>query len=314
MTNAAPSTKTYLTAGTIAPTHSVEDITFGVEVETFIPASSDVNVGGYYSGRACRQLPRFGRTHWQAKYDGSLRASNNTRGMTGCEFVSPILKGSTGLANTKTAVEAIRDLGAKVNGSCGVHVHVGVPTDLDRKSRARFVKALTYLVGKVEGGLYASTGTPRRETGGWAAGCKNIAREQGWNDETIATGRMASQRYHGLNITNLTGYGHGTPTVEFRYFSETTNPEKVTAWVAMCVSLVQIALTSPKLAKPDVRTAKHVTLIGSGQGERELNRLFYTIGWTKGKCRYYGVGVFNGFDTKNFKKTLRGLARKYDGR
>ena len=300
---------TYLTAPVIAPKYAAEDLTFGVEIETMLPVNAPISVGSYYTGNRVPGTETSENSAWTAKFDGSIQPR---RGFTGCEFVSPVLRGAAGLKNVKQTIKVARGLGAQVNASCGVHVHVGVPADLNCEDRARFIKALTFLVGKVERGIYAATGTPRRERGRWCKGVKAIARAQGWNTSTIATGLIARDRYHGLNITNLTGHGHRHQTIEFRYFSESLNSDKIVAWTALCVALVQLALTSPKLAKPDVNYAKARTLIGSGQGERELNRLFYTIGWTKGKCRYFGLGDFHGFKITKFKKTLREMARKYD--
>ena len=315
MTNTNP-TKTH------APKYNVEDITFGVEIESHIPRDSHVRVGSYYTGNAA-PLEGFNGNNWQACSDCSI---HNPTGRRGCEFVSPVLKGSAGLANLRDNLNIIKapqgqtvngrqGIAARVNSSCGIHVHIGVPTDLTDEQVARLVQMSAHVVGKVEGGIYAATGTDSRENGGYSRPIKGKVREERWNKKNCRNirGSLSGNRFHGLNITNICGSGHSHRTIEFRYFSGSTNPDKVCAWVQMCVALVQLALTSPKLAKPDVRQAQSRTLVGKGQGEKELNRLFYTIGWTAGKCRYFGLGEFEGFSIKAAKKTLRRLARKYDG-
>lgn len=316
MTNTNP-TKTH------APKFSTEDLTFGIEIETHIPCNSHVRVGSYYTGNNA-PVPTFNGTHWKACSDCSISTPNRRQD---CEFVSPILKGAAGLqnvvdvlnivkANETTEVNGYTGIGARVNTSCGVHVHVGVPSNLTNAQVARLVKMTAHIVGKVEGGIYAATGTNARQNGGYCRQIKDKVRDSHWakNNHRSISNSITASRFHGLNITNICGQGRDSiRTIEFRYFSGSTNPEKIAAWIQLCVAIVQLALTSPKLAKPDVREANGKTLVGKGQGEKEMNRMFYTLGWTAGKCRYFGLGEFDGFSIKAAKKTLRRLARKYDG-
>ena len=60
---------------------------------------------------------------------------------------------------------------------------------------------------------------------------------------------------------------------------------------------------------------------GAGEGETELNRLFYRLGWTKGwykgadrEKRYGELRAFDGraADLKAIKAKLLDMARKYD--
>src|SRR5512137_1463717 len=82
-----------------------ESITFGVELETTIPATSGIVVGGYHFGAAVTvgaangttqhlTAPTFNGNHWKAERDGSIRA---IPGRMACEFVSPILQGGEGV-------------------------------------------------------------------------------------------------------------------------------------------------------------------------------------------------------------------------
>jgi hypothetical protein len=63
-------------------TMDANDLTFGVEIETTIPAGA-CYVGGYHNGVQVPWLPEG----WKAEHDGSIRAS---RGRVACEFVSPV--------------------------------------------------------------------------------------------------------------------------------------------------------------------------------------------------------------------------------
>src|SRR5687768_12126637 len=97
----------------------VDDITFGVEIETTVLAGT-VQVGPHGAGCDIPQLPG-----WKADADPSIRTTPGTRNHVACEFVSPVFKGAAGLRQLLADLAVIRGLGAAVNASCGLHVHVG---------------------------------------------------------------------------------------------------------------------------------------------------------------------------------------------
>lgn len=114
-----------------------ESITFGVELETTIPAMSGIVVGGYHFGSAVTvgaangttqhlTAPTFNGNHWKAERDGSIRANP---GRMACEFVSPILQGGEGVEHLLQFVEWANAIGANVNGSCGCHITVRTNPD-----------------------------------------------------------------------------------------------------------------------------------------------------------------------------------------
>jgi hypothetical protein len=95
------------------------DLTFGVEFETTIPAGA-VPVGNYYSPN---DLSEVGfPPGWRVKSDGSIRSGG---GRQGAEFVSPILRGADGIRSVLAILRNLNDIGAKVNDSTGLHIHVG---------------------------------------------------------------------------------------------------------------------------------------------------------------------------------------------
>src|SRR5262245_3598116 len=97
----------------------VQEITFGVEIETTVPRGVLANgVGGHGAGRPVAEVPG-----WLADRDPSIRVG--APGHEACEFVSGIYKGVEGLAQLLADLEKIKALGAKVNDSCGLHIHVG---------------------------------------------------------------------------------------------------------------------------------------------------------------------------------------------
>lgn len=270
---------------------NASEITFGIEIETNIPAGA-IPVGSYQHGTPVAQLPG-----WVAKYDGSIRAGRRRQG---CEFVSPVLRGAEGIEQVIAAVRFIKSIGGRVNASCGLHVHVGF-----NKSDAAACTKLATLVANFEKAIFASTGTHSREQGGY---CRPIQR-YGTADNALQVAR--SNRYHVCNFATP------KPTVEFRAFAGTLNESKIISHIMMAVGMVERAM---KAARATNWTAKPVSPTSpiarkGGEGQTALTRLFYQLGWIKGRTDHtYGDVAGRGASAvRTAKKTLMKLARKYDG-
>ena len=149
-----------------------EAITFGVELETTIPATSGIVVGGYHCGSYVRVgastetnepliAPTFHGSFWKAERDGSILT---TPGRMACEFVSPILQGSEGVEHLLQFMEWVRAIGAKVNASCGCHITVGVESIIgtrDPQAMSEFARKLAHIARWHAMSLYGQTGTGR---------------------------------------------------------------------------------------------------------------------------------------------------------
>lgn len=273
---------------------NANDLTFGVEFETTIPRDAIPAIGSYRQGASVPWLP----AGWKAKSDCSIVAG---RGRIGCEFVSPVLRGPEGLRQVIEVVRALEAHGARVNRSTGFHVHVGWPGD------AKALDRLVQLVANFEKAIFATTGTKSRERGRWCGGlqrygCGELARQY-----------SSSIRYHVLNLTNLS-MGR-FQTVEFRAFSGTLNERKVASYIRLCLGLVERALKAKRrtnfTAKQPVASSP---IKRKGDGATELCRLFYQLGWIKGRTQYtYGDVSCDGAPSiKESKDELMRLARKYD--
>ena len=59
------------------------------------------------------------KTHWKIVNDGSINGNDTF------ELVSPILQGGDGMRQLEKACFVLNACGAKVNKSCGTHVHLG---------------------------------------------------------------------------------------------------------------------------------------------------------------------------------------------
>ena len=282
---------------------NANQIAFGVEFETTLPAADTTPIGPYHHGVQVAWLP----TGWKAERDGSIKTLAPNR--KGCEFVSPKLRGADGLRQIETALDAINARGGRVNYSCGLHITV--EWNGDAAALARLIS----LVGNHEKAIFASTGTRRREQTVYTKRIKQ------YGNKDNAKNRCEADRYHLLNLTHL---ARGNNRIEFRAFAGTLNKTKVVGYVMMVLGLVELALSTTRCADWDY-TKKEGTKScwdrpGAGHGETEINRLFYRLGWTKGwykgelKDKKYGqiADETTTPDFKEIKKTLIGLGRKYD--
>lgn len=283
---------------------NANQIAFGIEIETTLPNSDATPIGGYHRGLPVAWLP----PGWKAERDSSIRPRGP--GRKGCEFVSPKLRGWEGLQQVLQAVREIRQRGGRVNESCGIHI--SVQFDGDAAALARLIS----LVANHEKGIYASTGTKRRERTIYA---KKIKTYRNHND---AKQRCERDRYHLLNLTHL---ARGTNRLEFRAFAGSLNETKIAGYVQMCLGLVELALNTRRCSDWDYTKREGTRSCwdrpGAGEGETELNRLFYRLGWTKGwykgplrDKRYGELQNSDGQvpDWRAVKVKLLQMAAKYD--
>lgn len=278
---------------------NVNDLTFGIEIECYAPG---IVCGGYHVGR---QIPGFPQG-WNAQHDGSLGAG-------GTEIVSPVLKGEDGLLQVAEVVAKLNAMGAKVNSSCGFHIHVGWNKGVAELSR------LVSVVANFEKAIFASTGTKAREASHYCRSIKTDYQNLSFGRDIRSLGCASRDRYHVLNISNLVS--GAKPTIEFRAFAGTVNATKIISYIRLCLGLVERALTIARKPKWEAKKPVATSPIArDGEGQTELCRLFYTLGWTKGREKHV-FGNLNAETTipgaaipsmKEAKKELMRLAKKYD--
>jgi hypothetical protein len=279
---------------------NASEMTFGIEIETCLPPGL-VACGGYHAGYQIAGLPQG----WNAQRDCSIRGE---AGLAGVEVVSPVLKGADGLRQVVTVAKWLNEHGAKVNSSTGFHVHVGWTGDdaaLDR---------LVHIVANYEKALLAATGTHSRDHNHF---CQSVRTDAAYV-QRLQNGNKncrVGNRYHVLNLTNL---GTAKNTVEFRVFAGTTNAVKIVAYIRLCLAMVEKALRMRKhgkwIGKKPVETSPlHHK---GGEGQTEMTRLFYFLGWTKGQENYLHGNVTDEAvpAIEEGKKELMRLAKKYDAR
>jgi len=299
-----------------------EQFSWGVEIECFIPERAvnelGIRIGSYHAG--C-PLPQPFPAGWTAERDGSLRSDR--RGYVPVEIVSPILQGRAGIEQVKQVAQTLKNLGARVNPSCGFHTHIGGRSVVgpDDAAVAEWAAKLLYQTAMHETALYASTGTHRRENGSYARTVKAQKRTadrvrrapKPRKPEVLRDAIYGMGRYHALNLTNL--FSH-KPTAEFRWAAGTVEAVKTVGHICTCLALAERATETTKMDWEAVATER--TYQRQGQGMRELERFFYLTGWIKGRRHVHKPEVqMAGWiadmaDLEPVKRELRRLARRYD--
>jgi hypothetical protein len=106
------------------------------------------------------------------------------------------------------------------------------------------------------------------------------------------------------------------PTVEFRAFSGSLDEKKIVGWIMLSVGMVERALEGE--ARATNWTAKPVSptspIKRGGEGQTALTRLFYQLGWIKGRQSHtFGnVAGADAAELKTVKRSMMKMARKYD--
>ena len=279
---------------------NAKDLTFGVELELTVTEKTvrqeRMTIGEYHRGIQVPFLPEG----WKAERDASIRTSP---GRVACEIVSPILKGEEGILEVIKVVEILKNKSFSPNESTGLHVHVNFDPSWPADKLAKLISIVSYL----EQGIYATTGTKRRERNGY---CKGLRK---YGDQPKAKKEMDASRYHLLNITNLVR--RTRPTVEFRAFSGSLNATKIIGWIQLCLGIVERALEAKRLPtwQPKPATGGWAK---DGIGQSEVERLLGFLKWGNGYRRVNGGQqygwVSDAVAQDEIKKELRRLAKKYD--
>jgi len=282
---------------------NANQIAFGIEFETTLPARDRTPIGSYHRGTQVPWLP----AGWKAERDSSIQP--RVPGRRPCEFVSPKLRGYEGVQQVAAAIDAMNARGARVNETCGLHITI--TWDGDAAALARLIS----LVGNHERAIYASTGTKRRERIRYAKKIKD------YGNHAAAKTRCEADRYHLLNLTHL---ARGRNRIEFRAFAGTLNKTKVMGYLMMVLGLAELALNTTRCSAWNYTkrdgTRSCWDRNGAGEGETELRRLFYRLNWTRGwyrrdKTKAYGeLAGANGDRPawKAIKAKLTKMAQKYD--
>lgn len=267
-----------------------QDRTFGIEIEFFCPSMYAMQQALTEAGVNTRSegYHHETRPYWKLVSDASLRGMR----MDSCELVSPVLKGTEGLAEVKKAMKVLLANGAKVNTSCGLHVHWNV-----RDYTGADVKDLLTLYIKFEEVIDSLVAPSRRgDVNEYSYSLRRLGHEWvnrlGHDSETatsIAEGftngnrdRYTSTRYRKVNLASYFMY----KTIEFRQHQGTVDWEKALNWIVFTQALVE--------------KAKRTNVKHTDSKKSTLGELFRILGMTDHQTDDPTVIVMREFMKKRF--------------
>lgn len=199
--------------------------------------------GGAYNTYSVRDAD--GR-RWKIVSDSSIRQENSNSSYAGpeyrCELVSPICNYED-IKTIQEIVRAIRRAGAKVNESCGLHVHIDAS-----QHTAKSLKNIANIMASKETMLFKALQVRPERIDKWCKKVEGRLLEEltKKRPKTIAEvkkiwyeGRDGSynhyhsSRYHALNLHSVFQKG----TVELRMFNSTLHAGKVKAYIQLCLAI-----------------------------------------------------------------------------
>lgn len=204
---------------------------------------------------------------WKAMGDSSIKPQKK---VDGClveatsyyrtEVVSPILNYND-IETVQEIVRILRKAGALVNGSCGIHIHVGAES-----FTAQNLANIVNLMASKEDMIYKAVKVTSSREFNYCKKvstrliqdiktCKPKTREAVadiWYKQASGESRNShynSSRYHGLNLHSTFTKG----SVEFRIFNGTLHAGEIKAYIQFCLAMAHQALTLKRAsAKPTV--------------------------------------------------------------
>lgn len=189
-----------------------ENRTYGIEIElihndkhamarAINAAGIEIEVEGYNHTT---------RNHWKIVPDGSVHG--------GYEVVSPKLQGTNGLRQIKTVCDTLVAHGAKINKSCGLHVH--------HDARDYRTENFTNLFNLYRRGEHIMDSMlPLSRRGNNNQYCQTLQ-----NITAVPVSRYYKVNFQAFHV-------HGT--VEFRHHSGSVEAEKIINWVLLTQRIVE---------------------------------------------------------------------------
>jgi len=146
------------------------------------------------------------------------------------------------------ALEVINYFGARVNASCGLHVHHHLPEVVDRP---QVVKSLQHLFWRFHPVMYGLV-APSRRSNTYCAPPQQVDAKRYdacTSYEKVCQALSRLGRYQGLNLQNLSN--RSRLTVEWRLHQGTTEWPKIKAWVLATQRWVEHAVARSCHYKPE---------------------------------------------------------------
>lgn len=202
-------------------------LTFGVEIECYHCNRLSLIEQGSANGLSIRSEGynhADNERYYKIVSDGSLAGEDSN------EVVSPVLNGENGLASLKQLCKALAAIGAKVNRTCGLHVHIGAATISD-SHYIRIIRNYQAIEMAIDSIM------PMSRRGNNNTFCKSILGFDFSDCKTkLDVFNLTTDRYYKVNM--YPAYNRHK-TLEFRQHSGTTDYEKISHWVTFLAKLVE---------------------------------------------------------------------------
>lgn len=209
----------------------------------------------FYEGGAYKKFVVYADSDnrkWTVESDASVTATN---GGEACEFVTPKCTYDD-IGTIQECIRALRKAGAKVDSSCGLHIHIDGANHTPQS-----LKNLLFTFRAKEDLIFKAVGTQASRLGRW---CKpiddqlihEVKKLRAVDDSSLRTTWYSTyndryrrenehyhgSRYHALNLHSLWYRG----TVEFRLFEATLHAGEVRAYITLCLAMSAQAINAKR--------------------------------------------------------------------
>ena len=213
------------------------------------------------------------RPHWKLVTDGSLNGNDTF------ELVSPILVGEAGLQELEKGCWVLDLCDVKVNGSCGLHVHIDA-AGFSMETWRNLSLSYKHLEPVIDRFIPAS-----RRDNYYCRGLGHVS------DGMIRSARMVDElkgrigdRYHKVDLEAYSRH----KTIEFRQHSGTANSAKIANWVRFLAEFIDACKTANQSPAAPAPVVGHPSLRGvqarladmfTSQGVVTLSAMCDAFGW-----------------------------------
>lgn len=254
--------------------HTIHNQTFGLELEfgkitrtqairvleehfgnrSFFDDGPSVYEGKYVKDSEGRK--------WKIVRDSSVNSMNPYESK-GSELVTPPLKYED-IETLQELIRKLRKAGAKVDESCGIHIHVGLAP-----YTAKSIKNLIKFYGKYESMFYKAVQVLPNRIEGYTKQFTKRHSELFNNANSITTmddikklwygynkthfQHYDNSRYSGLNLHNIWYKGWSSGTVEFRFFNATLHAGEIRSYITLILAISSKALNAKSINMREAR-------------------------------------------------------------
>ena len=234
----------------------MRELKFGVEIEFF--GANYVTVIERLRAAGISVADFSGYTHkviaqWKVTTDSSV-TMDGTGLYRGLELVSPILYGDEGLDELQKVYEVLNSCGAKVDKTCGTHVHFDI-ADFTVQNCKNFLNLYYNYQGIIN--YLVPPSRRRNEFCNPLKKADLVKINQDWVTSIRDIAYVICTRYSKVNLQSYVKYG----TIEIRQHGGTLEFDKMEAWIILMYQLLDSAKNEEKvtlICRPYTVTQKNL--------------------------------------------------------